>query len=425
MSSDVEIAYSPLDDTLDFPGLVEQLRDQPLPDLSFDERMSVFTAISKDVLRPKSKLRANLPRDGLAFFSAFLNPDNFTKIFEREVADLAMFDRFVTLEPRKSLRYVPRGTVGHWVAGNVPLLATFSWAISVAIGNKNIVRLSSRQADVISPLLDFMRAHSTAGELMAATTLVVAFDRDAQSAHETMSAVCDARIAWGGEEAVQAIRSLPTDWECEDIVFGPRASMAYLDPAVLDAAAVERLATDIAMFDQMACSSPQVLFVKSQNDGVGDFAGQLANKMSKVTGQFIRHPLDYAETYRIELDRARSLLRGAQLLRDGANQWTIVIGTAPDDSLDCINRFVQIVPVNGIDEVIPHIPKNVQTCVTRLSEAEFQEFTEQASLAGVCRFPMPGEGNNFENPWDGIGMISRLARSVVRTEPRRAQTDEK
>jgi len=47
--------------------------------------------------------------------------------------------------------------------GNVPLLGLFSWALSVLVGNVNVIRLSSRQDDLLSPILERLAALSAAG----------------------------------------------------------------------------------------------------------------------------------------------------------------------------------------------------------------------------------------------------------------------
>ena len=217
-----------------------------------------------------------------------------------------------------------------------------------------------------------------------------------------MSESADARIAWGGEEAVSSIRGLPTNWDCEDIVFGPRASMAVIDPAAMDDGAIRRLATDIAVFDQQACSSPQSVFVKTDggSSGVEDFVEAFAAAMAQQARAMPRHPLDFAETYRIELDRARVQLGGGHVHRDLQTQWTVAVVESPNDAVQCANRFVQVVPFASFEDVYSLIPLNVQTVVTQLTQPDYDRFTHLAATHGVCRFPAPGEGNNFENPWD-------------------------
>jgi len=421
MSSAVDIAWPEAGADADLGGRLAALRAAPrAAGDGYRERLAALGGLSDALLGGDPALRSALPAEGLAFLSAFLRSDNLAALIARETPVAEALERFAPIGPRKSLRLVPRGLVCHWVAGNVPLLAVFSWALSVALGNRNVLRMSSRQGDVMSPLLRALAAGSEAGRVIAGETLVVSFAREAAPAHEAMSRAADARIAWGGRDAVDAIRDLPADWDCEDIVFGPRMSMAVVDPDVIGDAAVTRLATDAVIFDQLACSSPQRVFVRGApgEAAFDDFVARFGAAFARQAAAYPRHPLDFAETFRISLDRARAILEGAHVERDAATQWTVAVVERPSDAIECANRFVQVVPFADVHEVCPHIPRNIQTCVTQLAPADAETFTEAAAWRGVCRFPGPGEGNHFENPWDGVGLVSRLTRSVTRSEAR-------
>ena len=384
----------------------------------YAERLEAMHALAAEILRPDSPLRARVPSQGLAYLASFLQRSYLEGLIRRELADPGSLSGFVSVGLRKSLRHVPRGLVCHWIAGNVPLLALFSWAISVVLGNRNVIRLSSRQEDVVSPFLEALQGISAAGEQIARETLVVSFPSADQASHRVMSEAADVRVAWGGAEAVTAVRALPAPWECEDIVFGPRVSLAVVDPAAVDEKAIRRLATDTVIFDQLACSSPQCVFVKGRRDSAGfrNFQAAFSAAFAAATQAWPRHALDFSETYTIGLDRARALLCGGEILRDSATQWTVAVLDAPNDAIQCANRFVQLVPFQDLAQIYPMIPLNVQTVVTQLEASDYAVFTEEAAHCGVCRFPKPGEGNNFENPWDGVGLVSRLTRAVIRTD---------
>ena len=419
MSLAVEPLWSAVPD-VDFASRLARLRASRRPDgYALQDRLSALNDLSDLLLAPAgAELRRSLPVDGLAFLSAFLRESNLRHMIEREIPQPGALDGFLAVGPRKSLRLLPKGVVCHWVAGNVPLLAVFSWALSAAVGNSNVIRLSSRQGDVMSPLLRALSGRSEVGRRMAGDTLVVSFDLTDEMAHHQMSQAADVRIAWGGRDAVDAIRGLPTRWDCEDVVFGPRSSMAVIDPGVITPGGVTRLATDIVIFDQLACSSPQVVFLKGRpgEAAFDGFLDRFQTAFAKQSAGFPRHRLDFSETYRIALDRSRAILAGGSILRDDGTQWTVAVLTAPVDAIGCANRFVQVVPYTTQDEILAYIPENAQTCVVQLPGDELASFTEQAAWRGVCRFPNPGEGNHFENPWDGIGLVSRLVKFVVRSE---------
>ena len=313
---------------------------------------------------------------------------------------------------------IPRGVACHWVAGNVPLLGVFSWALSAVVGNVNVVRVSTRADDLLSPMLELLSRVSPVGFSLSADTLVLRFPRDDDASHRAMSAVADVRIAWGGREAVESVLGLPARWDAETVILGPRMSLAVIDPDLVTDRVLSRLATDVAYFDQQACSSPQWVFVRRTGppSAFDRFVNRFTEAFSAQAITLGRHTLDCGETYQIELDRARVLLEGGQLHRDGETRWTVAVLDAPNARVACANRFVQVIPYEDVSEVVKWIPENVQTAVTLLPEDEAGRFTAAAALQGVCRFPRPGEGNHFENPWDGIALISRLTRWVIRTE---------
>jgi hypothetical protein len=390
--------------------------------LTYGQRLQVLDELSDHLLRHAADL-GRVP--GLAFLAGFLRGANLTHLVERELPDPEALERFVPLDGRKSLRILPKGVVCHWTSGNVPLLGMFSWAVSTVLGNRNVVRLSTRTADIMTPLLRQLASLSPAGKVLAGETSVLQFDRGDTTIQETMSRLADVRVIWGGREAVEAIRALPSDWECETVVLGPRMSLAVIDPQAATDSAIGRLITDVIYFDQLACSSPQWVFVKGRPgerafDTVVDW---MAREFERQSHLFPRRVLGFDETYRIQLDRARVLLEGGALRRDPSTQWTMALVERPQPQVACSNRFVQVVPFTDSDEVVAQLPRNVQTVVTLLGERELGYFTEEAARRGVCRFPRPGEGNHFETPWDGVALATRLTRWVLRTEAATTMTD--
>ncbi|NOT27599.1 MAG: hypothetical protein HOP16_16050 [Acidobacteria bacterium] len=420
MSRDIEIAFPKGLRGQPFAEAVARLRvAADAPDaLSYRGRLQALNDLSDRLLAPDVPM-GSLSGAGVPFLAAFLRSSNLEHMVAREVALPESLERF-TAVGRKSLRILPKGLACHWVAGNVPLLGMFSWALSALVGNVNVIRLSSRQEDLVTPLLQLLESASPEGRRLASETLVVFFDRDDAAAHGVMSEAADVRIAWGGKEAIEAIAALPTRWESETIVLGPRVSLAVVDPAHISDRTITRLATDIAYFDQLACSSPHYLFVKNDSGAASfdAFVDRFAAAFDAQARAIPRHPLDLSETYQIHLDRSRVLLDGGTLRRDDETKWTVALLESPSRTLTCANRFLEVVPFASFEEIYPHIPLNVQTIVTSLGTEDTETFTDRAARLGVCRFPSPGEGNHFESPWDGLPMISRLTRWALRTDAR-------
>ncbi|MFN8060134.1 MAG: acyl-CoA reductase [Vicinamibacterales bacterium] len=383
----------------------------------FRARLAALEHLSDRLLARDAGVWRGVPPAGLAFLAAFLRASSLEETLRRELPVEAL-ERFVAREGRKSLRLVPKGLACHWVAGNVPLVGLYSWAMSAVVGNANVIRLSSRQDDIVSPVLELLTGVSDVGRAMAAETRVVQFDREARPLHEAMSAVADVRLAWGGREAVESILSLPTSWECDTIVLGPRVSLAVVDPAVATPSVVGRLVSDIVYFDQLACSSPQCVFVKGRlgEAAFDGFVDAFTAAFAAQSASIPRHVLDFGETFRIQLDRSRVALDFGRVRHDEGTTWTVTVVERPNDAVLCANRFVQVVPYLTVADVCAQIPRNIQTVVIVLDDEEAEALSEAAAHRGVCRFPRAGQGNHFESPWDGAPIASRLTRWVVRTD---------
>jgi hypothetical protein len=393
----------------------ERLSPERLP---FAARLAALNALSDALLTRDPDVLRVMPAAGVAFAAAFLRATNLEHLVLREMPKAGAFDGFVPIDARKSVRVLPRGVACHWIAGNVPLLGLFSWALSALAGNVNVIRTSSRAGDFITPVLQLLARSSEGGRALADDTLVLSFPREDEPSHRAMSAAANVRIAWGGREAVESVMALPARWDCETVVLGPRMSLAVVDPPLTSDRVLSRLASDVAYFDQQACSSPQWIFVKGER-GDQQFQGwveRFARAFAVQAQGLGRHPLDFGETYRIGLDRARVLLDGGVLHRDEQTAWTLAVVDAPDTRVACMNRVVQVIPFRDVAEIGAFIPSNVQTAVMLLDRDDAERFSELAAPRGVCRFPRPGEGNHFDNPWDGIPLISRLTRWAIRTD---------
>ncbi len=114
---------------------------------------------------------------------------------------------------------------------------------------------------------------------------LIYFDSNDRALNEEMSIRADARIIWGGE-AVNSISILPKKTTCKDLVFGPKYSFAIFDKSVIESfeceAAMDRFVMDVAIFNQNACSSPQVLFIEKSKIPLHEVVEKLQNAFEKL-----------------------------------------------------------------------------------------------------------------------------------------------
>mgnify|MGYP001770660389 CR=1 FL=1 len=193
----------------------------------------------------------------------------------------------------------PLGLVLHFAPANVDTLFVYSWVCSLLMGNSNVVRLSSQASVVTGLLLDvlnelFSRPEHTG---LAEQNSFVNFPHDDPAA-SSLSLQAHARVIWGGDDAVQAIRRLPCGPRCRDIPFTDRYSAAVINGDGLDSSNLqslaERLWRDVHTYSQMACSSPRILFWLGSTlhrealwSAVGDLAGGEAWEMARLNEHLV------------------------------------------------------------------------------------------------------------------------------------------
>ena len=167
----------------------------------------------------------------------------------------------------------PRGLVFHLPPQNVETVFLYSWILSYLVGNANVTRVPSEFSDEIRGVCElFLEELQAAGDY---SQFFVHYS--ASSALSTaISAESDARVVWGGDAKVALFAPLPLRNGGKAIWFGDRSSFAILKGEALTRLAVDarttlaqRMFNDIFIFDQMACSSPHVLYVigDPQRDG--------------------------------------------------------------------------------------------------------------------------------------------------------------
>jgi hypothetical protein len=226
----------------------------------------------------------------------------------------------------------------------------------------------------------------------------------------------DVRVAWGGRAAVEAITRLPRRSDTEDVVFGPKTSLAVLGRHSLDDDTAERtadaLAFDASVDDQRGCHSPHLVFVEEGGpiDAVR-FAAILASAMRRALGRIPKPPVAPADAYRVASVRARWSLAGTVHAPVGT-EWTVVCAETAGFEDACGGRVVFVRPVADVMDVLPLLGPAHQAIGLLLDPARECAFAVGAAAHGVARITRPGQMARFDYPWDGLFPIDRFVRWV-------------
>ncbi len=379
--------------------------------------IDVYQKFSENVVKDPSTTGI----DGVAFLSNWLRKANMMQIVEKNLRDLAYLDKFVG--EKKRIKAQPRGFACHWIAGNVPTLGLFSLFQSMLVGNANILRIPPRSHDTMVRLLKVFASSKTDSGLTGAdllkSTAIIYYDRTDRKANEELSDIADARVVWGGEEAVKSITGLPRRSHCEDVIFGPKYSFAVLDREAIGSKDFPRtlrlLASDIFMFDQAACTSPHVVFCEKGGVAIASIARSLGEEMGKLAKRFPKSEIDPFTMTRIINARAEHALDpDASIICPPENDWTILINKRPGLEEPIESRTIFLKEVDSIMDTLPYITKKVQTVGCTVGDkAELLAYADAATFRGVARCVSVGQMHLFDSPWDGMLFMSRLVNWVT------------
>ena len=111
------------------------------------------------------------------------------------------------------------GNVIHITPGNVDTIFLYSLFISLLNGNKNIIKISNRESQLIKvSLMTYIQLLEEGYQLINDLIHIVKYDNDSEITKE-LSINCNARVIWGSDQTVNEISSIPLNPRARSINF--------------------------------------------------------------------------------------------------------------------------------------------------------------------------------------------------------------
>ena len=246
-----------------------------LKSLSVDDILGVLISASTEWM--SNKWFEPYKTKGLSFIHSVLCSGQIQGMLDFSLrGNRGVLDGFSSLNTDfRRFRALPRGIVGHWIAGNVPTLGFISLLLSLLTKNTNLVKLPKEGSPLLEKMIDSISKTKyisksgsvISGEMITNAIQLLYIPRNSVD-NAKLSELSDCRIAWGGRDAVSAIVSLPKKYDCVDIVFGPKLSLACVGREALSTPAkasrvARNIAIDCSVFNQEACASAHTVFVET------------------------------------------------------------------------------------------------------------------------------------------------------------------
>lgn len=349
------------------------------------------------------------PYPDIVTFAFFIRRANLTRL-EEEYPD--------------ATQRLGRGMIFHIAPSNVPINFAYSLAAGLLAGNACVVKASSQDFPqtriVCAAMKRLIEEHHPA---MASYVTVLIYPREEQSRTETLSAACDGRIIWGGDETIRRVRQAPLPLHGVEIAFADRYSLLVIAAkAVLDMSdeALHRAAQDFYndtfLTDQNACTAPRLVYWL----GDGETLRQAQSRFWQAIHAYVksRYPVEPV----VAVDKLTALGRaaiGLEAVRQPMPDNRIVRAVLPRlredvDAYRCHGGFFVEYAAETLDDLIPVVKRKYQTlsCLG-LETAALRQFVMENGLPGIDRITPLGHTMDFALTWDGYDLIRTLSRRVA------------
>jgi len=324
----------------------------------------------------------------------------------------------VSIKDSQTLRTIPRGLAFHLPPSNVDTLFVYSWAISLLMGNSNIVRLPSKLSDVaeylISTITFVLKEHG-----IESTQIFCSYPKN-NTVVADICAKCDLRIIWGGDEKVQSLSSIPIKPDGISIGFSDRTAMSVISTNgynQLDHRSRDDLArkffNDIYWFDQMGCGSPRALIWLGKDEAISnDFFFRIQNIVDEKKAN-------------VEIGTAiEKFVFTNEMLITGvgekavrfSNDITYVEATFKNNLLSNVQGggFLFQCHCSDIDEIAILVSDNLQTITHAcLKESEINNLARLITGTGGYRIVPVGQALSFGPIWDGLDLFNMFSRKLT------------
>ncbi len=326
--------------------------------------------------------------------------------------------------PEATLR-APRGIVFQIPPRNVDVLFGYTSALSLLSGNVALMRLPENGAAEQELLLTLIRETlEKSPDRIKNRMVFVRYGHD-DALTSALSALCDARLVWGGDETIQHIRTIPLPPLAREISFADRFSAAAINGdqyATLNAPQrqqiIKAIFNDIYLFDQLACSSPRLLVWVGGKDNIDrselDFYPRLADYALETYG----HPgagenLSKLNAHYLamhDLKLAATTTYNAALTVMSLASWE---GVSAYKALHYGYGLLLTTRLEKLRDLSVFAEKRDQTLsVWGFSPDEVHAFIAQCGGRGFDRVVPVGQALSFDPIWDGINLFDVFTRLV-------------
>lgn len=308
-----------------------------------------------------------------------------------------------------------RGTVFHIAPSNVPVNYAYSLTIGLLTGNKNIVRVSSkefRQVELINQAINqVLKSYCE----MIPYIMIVKYAHSKEIS-DYFSSLADIRVIWGGDATISEIRKSPLPARAREITFADRYSLTVIDSDYYlekeDAKKIaQRFYNDTYMTDQNACTSPKIVI------WTGTVICEAKRKFWDALYQLIERQYEIQSVQAVD-KLARMYLAASECecrqVKEFDNRLVRVeLKKLQFSILKYLGNsgYFYEYDCNNIMELADIICDKCQT-IGYIGKKELIKPLLEAGLNGIDRVVPVGKTMDFDFIWDGYNLFTEMTRLI-------------
>ena len=318
----------------------------------------------------------------------------------------------------------PIGKVLHVCPANVDTIFMYSMVVSLLMGNKNILKVSSRvEAPSILQLFVFLNElmHKDEFAILTSYINIIKYDHNDDISNDLSSSV-NARLIWGGDNTIKTFKKFATHPRCKDIVFADRISMQMIDSkAFLNLNEIEQklfaknFFNDCYTFDQMGCSSPQTIVFIGTIEEYKLAQICLTNLLDKHLVEHYNNDLSSLASLKLNrlvddtLDELITTQTGSNYIKIASLKPAVDFTNIHS----CGAGYFYSTNYNLIENIQPFNNPKVQTIsYFGLNETQINHLKNIANGESIDRIVPLGKALDFNYIWDGYNLFDELSKKV-------------
>jgi len=401
--------------------------------LSRTQLVEVLNRFSEVILKPGS-LRDNLMLSlisqgltedeaaaGLNEVSTFCKKSNIENKILKELAKDESFDlERVSWDVDLFEGWHPLGVLAHITPGNSPALSFLAVVEGLIAGNVNVLKLSSSDSDFTIQALEWLNDNDKS-QIIKEKCYVLRVSSKEKDLLRAFLSQCDGLSAWGSEQTISELKSMIPP-QARFIPWGHKISFAIIDESKInDKETLESLAFDAVNIEQQACSSPQCLYLITENkEKVFDLANSLFPYVKRESDKRDCAKIDIQTQAEItntsEMLRLDSIMGSSQILEDEAKYFRLMVeldsGLKPSPLFRSL--WIKPISINNLTKTLFPLRQYLQTAGLSADQDNLVGIAKSLLNAGVTRVTPVGKmlESYSGEPHDGEYALLRYMKRV-------------